>query len=154
MDAAPELKDDQINCFQEIIGCLRWAVELGRADIAATEVSLLSRLLALPPRQGHLDEALNIVACLDKIKNSKLMMKSAPMGFLKDERLSSSRFTKDADWFEFCGGVKEEVPSDAPALLGKPVETNAWVDADHAGDRLTRRSHAGILIFVQSSLRL
>ena len=131
-----------------LIGCLRWAIELGRADIA-TEVSLLSRHLALP-RQGHLDEALNIVAYLDKIKNSKLVMKSEPMGFLKDERLSS-RFNKDADWFEFYGDVQEEVPSDAPTPLGKPVEINAWVDADHAGDRLTRRSHTGILIFVQSA---
>ena len=46
---------------------------------------------------------------------------------------------------------QEEVPSDAPTPLGKPVEINAWVDADHAGDRLTRRSHTGILIFVQSA---
>ena len=148
MDTTPELKGDQVNYFQEVIGCLRWAIELGRADIA-TEVSLLSRHLALP-RQGHLDEALNIVAYLDKIKNSKLVMKSEPMGFLKDERLSS-RFNKDADWFEFYGDVQEEVPSDAPTPLGKPVEINAWVDADHAGDRLTRRSHTGILIFVQSA---
>ena len=45
----------------------------------------------------------------------------------------------------------KEAPSDAPTPLGRPVEINAWVDADHAGDRLTRRSHTGILIFVQSA---
>ena len=43
------------------------------------------------------------------------------------------------------------MPSDAPVPLGRPVEINAWVDADHAGDRLTRRSHTGILIFLMSA---
>ena len=39
------------------------------------------------PRQGHLDEALNIVvAYLDKIKNSKLVMKSAPADGLPQGR--------------------------------------------------------------------
>jgi hypothetical protein len=74
----------------------------------------------------------------------------SPGGFLEDERFSS-RFNKDAEWHEFYGDVEEEVPSDAPIPLGAYVEVNAWVDADHAGDRLTRRSHTGILIFVQSA---
>ena len=148
MDTTPELGDDQVNYFQEIIGCLRWAIELGRADIAL-EVSLLSRHLALP-RRGHLEEALNVVAYLDKAKYSKLAMRPEPQEYLDDERLTN-RFTKNAEWFEFYGDVKEDVPSDAPVPLGRPVEINAWVDADHAGDRLTRRSHTGILIFLMSA---
>jgi len=47
--------------------------------------------------------------------------------------------------------VKEEIPSNAPKPLGLPVEITAFVDADHAGDKLTRRSHTGIIIFVQSA---
>ena len=57
----------------------------------------------------------------------------------------------DADWFEFYGDVKEEIPLDAPKPLGKSVEITAFCDADHAGDRLTRRSHTGILIFLMSA---
>ena len=38
--------------YQELIGVLRWAVEIDRVDIL-TEVSLLSQHLAAP-RQGHL----------------------------------------------------------------------------------------------------
>ena len=44
-----ELKADGIQYFQELIGILRWAYELGHVDIA-TEISLLSshlRCLAL-----------------------------------------------------------------------------------------------------------
>ena len=47
--------------------------------------------------------------------------------------------------------MKEEVPPNAPPAYGKPVEVNAWVDADHACDCLTRRSHTGIIIFLNSA---
>ena len=41
--------------FQELIGVLRWAVELGRMDIA-TEIPMLSSPVALP-HEGHLQQA-------------------------------------------------------------------------------------------------
>ena len=102
------------------------------------------------PFRGHLEEALNVVAYLDKIKYSKLVMRAVPQGYLDNAKLEK-RFNKNAEWFEFYGDVNEEVPSDAPVPLGRAVEINAWVDADHAGDRLTRRSHTGILIFLMSA---
>ena len=40
MDTSPELDANQLNYFQEMIGCLRWAIKLGRSDIAK-EVALL-----------------------------------------------------------------------------------------------------------------
>ena len=46
---------------------------------------------------------------------------------------------------------KEELPPNAPPAHGNEVEINAFVDADHAGDKLTRRSHTGILIFLNSA---
>ena len=79
-----------------------------------------------------------------------MVLNPKPLGHLKDSRLDS-RFTKDADWFEFYGDVKEDIPPNAPVPLGKAVEVTAWVDADHAGDKLTRRSHTGILIFLMSA---
>ena len=35
---------------------------------------------------------------------------------------------------------------DTPQLLGKPVQLTTFVDADHAGNKVTQRSHTGILI--------
>ena len=145
-DTSPELDDEDVSTFQELIGCYRWAIELGRADIAV-EVSLLSRHMALP-RRGHLDQAYNIAAYLKTHKYSKLVMSPKPM---RHRDLRASSFKTDAEWFEFYGDVKEEIPSDAPRPYGKPVEITAWVDADHAGDKLTRRSHAGIIIFLMSA---
>ena len=34
-----------------------------------------------------------------------------------------------------------------PKPRGEPVTINVFVDADHAGNRITRRSHTGILIY-------
>ena len=62
MDTSPELKADGVQYYQELVGVLRWAVEIGRVDILL-EVSLMSTHLALP-RQGHLEQILHIFGYL------------------------------------------------------------------------------------------
>jgi hypothetical protein len=52
-----------------------------------------------------------------------------------------------ADWTEFYRDVIEEDPPDMPEPLGNPVHINVFVDADHARNVVTRRSHSGIFIF-------
>ena len=47
LDTSPELKEDGLQCYQELIGVLRWAVELGRVDILI-ETSMMLKHLALP----------------------------------------------------------------------------------------------------------
>jgi hypothetical protein len=54
----------------------------------------------------------------------------------------------DYDWKEFYQDAKESIPPNAPEPRGQPVQINAFVDADHAGNRVTRRSHTGILIYL------
>jgi len=46
----------------------------------------------------------------------------------------------------YCN-AKEEIPMNAPKPRGKIVQTNAHIDADHAGNKVTRKSQTGILIF-------
>ena len=53
LDISAVLGADMSSRFQQLIGILRWAVELGRVDIL-TEVSLLSQYLC-QPREGHLE---------------------------------------------------------------------------------------------------
>ena len=52
MDCTCELKTDGLQWYQELIGSLRWSVELGRVDILL-ETDILSKHLALP-REVHL----------------------------------------------------------------------------------------------------
>ena len=47
--------------------------------------------------------------------------------------------------------VKEE-PLGAPKPLGEPVSLTVFTDADHAGDKLTQRSHTRIILMVNSAI--
>lgn len=51
------------------------------------------------------------------------------------------------DWSEFYRDAPEAIPPNAPEPRGNAVIVSCFVNADHAGNRVTRRSHTGILIF-------
>jgi hypothetical protein len=139
IDTSAELKADGIQYFQELIGILRWACELGRVDIA-TEVSLLSSHLALP-RVGHLQQAYHIFGYLKQKPKKTLAFDP------HHPDIDESRFVK-CDWHDFYRGAKEPIPGDAPEPRGNVVSTHCFVDADHAANLLTRRSQTGILLFL------
>jgi hypothetical protein len=52
------------------------------------------------------------------------------------------------DWGTHYSDASDKIPPDAPTPLGHSVSTTCYVDADHAGCQATRRSHTGILIYV------
>jgi hypothetical protein len=46
------------------------------------------------------------------------------------------------------GEVKEALPPDAPLPFGKEVDLSLYVDSDHAGEKFTRRSWTGLVIYL------
>ena len=48
--------------------------------------------------------------------------------------------------------MEEEDPPNMPEPLGKEVVISAFLDAIHAGNKITRRSHTGIIIFINNVL--
>jgi hypothetical protein len=62
----------------------------------------------------------------------------------------ATKFAK-VDWTDFYPDATEPIPPNAPEPRGKPVQINCFVDADHAGNKVTRRSHSGILIYLNSA---
>jgi len=52
------------------------------------------------------------------------------------------------DWTDFYGTVKESLPPNTPIPRGNPIQMNVIVDADHAANKITRRSQTGILIYI------
>ena len=48
----------------------------------------------------------------------------------------------------FIGGAQEPISGDAPEPRGNAVSTHCFVDADHAGNKVTRRLPSGILLFL------
>jgi hypothetical protein len=142
IDVTPILPTTLASYFQGLIGVLRWTCELGRVDILP-EVSMLSSHNALP-REGHLEAALDIVAYLKKHQ-------SAAIVFDDDVPVIDERRFKQVDWSDIYGNVEEALPPNMPAPLGNPVEMFCFVDSDHAGNLATRRSHSGIIIFLNKS---
>ena len=129
--------------YQHLIGVLRWMVELGRIDIAL-EVSLLSQHLALP-RVGHLEMAYHIFAYLDKHERSRIVFDPT------EPVVPDPGVFKEVDWSDFYEDIKEELPPNMPKPRGNSVTISCFVDSNHAGNLVTRRSHTGILIFIQNA---
>ena len=135
-DATAMCNDADHSYYLQQIGVLRWAVELGRIDIC-TEVSMLSSYSAAP-RVGHLDAVMHLFAYLNSHERSKVVFDPA---YFNHKQVTSP------DWTEFYKDAKEPIPHDQPEPLVKPIQMTCFVDSDHAGDTVTRRSRTGVLIF-------
>jgi hypothetical protein len=131
------------NYYQSLIGSLHWMLELGRVDLI-TEISLLAGQMAMP-REGHMLAALHVFAYLKKKQNSRMVFDPT------FPEIDQSLF-EHHDWDRYYGDVKEAIPIDAPKPRGKCVDIRMHVDADHAGDKKTRRSRTGYMIFLNSAL--
>jgi len=59
--------------------------------------------------------------------------------------------SKDADWNEFYHNSVDELPPGMPEPLGLPLKISCFVNADHAGNLLTRRSQSEALIFLNTA---
>jgi hypothetical protein len=58
---------------------------------------------------------------------------------------------KEVNWKHAYGNVKEALPHNVPEPRGKEADIRVFVDADHAGDKVTRRSRMGFVIFINDA---
>jgi hypothetical protein len=137
LDISPLLDPDQASYYMSLISILRWAVELGWIDIYI-DVALLSSFMA-QPWVGHMNKVLHIFSYLKCHENSKLVFDPVPQTW-DESKLQCF------DWTDFYRGAKEAIPP-----RGNAVQMNVFVNANHAGNHITRRSHMGILIYLNSA---
>ena len=125
LDGSTELEKKDLPIFQELIGILRWATELGRVDILH-EVSILSQYQAAP-REGHLNELLHIFGYLKRQpKMSIYFVPSLP-------NIDFGDFTTNPkDFKEYDRDAHEQLPHDMPKPRGVGVSITAFVDASFA----------------------
>lgn len=142
VDVSDLLSEELTTRFQGLIGVLRWAVELGRVDILV-EVSMLSSHNAMP-RVGHLQAVYDVFAYLKKHENSTIVFDDA-VPFIDQRRFNP------VNWSQFYGDIQEPMPPNMPKPRGNSVTMSCFVDADHAGNLATRRSHTGILLFLNKA---
>jgi hypothetical protein len=100
-ETSPELKADGVQYYQELIGKLRWAVELGRVDILL-ETSLMSTYMAMP-RSGHLEQLYRMFGYLKAKPKRKIAFDPAHPPI-------NERMFKEYDWQDFYRGVTEAIP--------------------------------------------
>jgi hypothetical protein len=129
LDVSPILGPDQANYFQSLIGILRWAVELGRIDIYI-DVALLSSHL-VEPRMGYLEQVFHIFCYLKAHLNSHMVFDPNYVSW------DQATF-EDHEWKDFYSNAAESIPPNAPPPRGLPVQINAFVDANHAGNKVTQ----------------
>jgi hypothetical protein len=137
LDDTPFLESQGIQDYQSLIGASQWAISLGRFDIHSAIVTLSSFRSA--PRVGHLERAKRVVRYLAKFKHGaiKFRTKMPDYSDLPDNK---------PDWTgTIYRDASEDVPTDAPRPLGKPVILTRYVDANLYHDWLDGRSVTGIL---------
>ena len=142
LDTSPELKQDGLQRYQELIGMLCWAVELGRVDVLL-ETALMSTHLALPQR-GHLEQLYHIFGYLKAHPECNLFFDP------HHPKVDEWAF-KEYDWYDFYQDARERLSSDMSTWRGRSVSTHCFVDSDHTGDKVTHRSQTGILIFLNQA---
>ena len=145
LDTSCECTNEQVTFYQNLIGILRWIVELGRIDILF-EVSCLSSYLA-SPRTGHLVQALHIFKYLELHRKNELAFDPMYQKVESDQNVDK----KIEEMKRIYVDAKEDLPPNAPEPRGRPVQVNCFEDSDHAGNTVTRRSQTGILLYLNSA---
>ena len=143
IDVSPELNANDAAYYQSLIGILRWIVELGRVDLTV-EVSEMASMMAMP-REGHLDQLFHIFAHLKSRHNAEMVFDPT------DPDIDESLFP-DQDWTSTVyDDAHDEIAPDAPPPRGLGFKIKSFVDADHAGNQVTRRSRTGFIVFLNSA---
>ncbi len=83
------------------------------------------------PRTGHLEALYWIVNYLSRLPMQRLILNHTRPNI--DESVFQT-----GDWTDFYGDILEEDPPNMPILLGESVIMSCFVDADHAGNKITR----------------
>ena len=104
---------------------------------------MLSSHLALT-RRGHMTAALHFFSYLKSKHNAVLAFDPTY------PNIDHTQFV-GADWRKYYGNVEEKIPIDFPQSKGKEFIMRCFVDADHAGDLLTRQSSTGFIIYLNNA---
>ena len=150
LDVTPFCNPDQHLLYQMLVGMLRWLIELGRVDIQLETSQLSSYLVS--PRVGHLNQVFHVFHYLRHHDSSWLPLdpKKIDVNYVGPEE-GSPEARREVMKKIYCDAI-DEIPDNVPPPRGKSVQVNIYVDADHAGNKVTRRSQSGIMFFLNMAL--
>ena len=105
---------------------------------------MMASCMALP-REGHLEQLFHIFAYLKMKHNSEMVFDPS------EPDIDESSFEKQNWEHTVYGQGSEELPANAREPRGYGFKIRAYVDSDHAGDTVTRRSRTGFIVFLNSA---
>ena len=124
--------------------------ELGRVDVLY-ETSILSQYLA-QPRIGHIKQAINIFGYLERHSRTWLVLDPTLFDVRWVPQSNEESPERRAELMKHLyPDADKPTPPGMPSPRGNSVDINVFVDADHAGNKITRRSHTGIIIYINSA---
>ena len=95
--------------------------------------------------RGHLEQLYHTFAFLKTKHNGAMVFDPT------EPDIDYNQFPRE-DWSAAAyGECKEPIPKNMPIPRGVPFTIRAFVDSDHAGDTVTRRSRTGYIIFLNSA---
>ena len=142
-DTSRLLDPAEASMYRAFIGSGNWVVTLGRMDVAYA-INTLARF-SMAPRLGHLQAAFRVFGYLRHTHKKQIVIDPQPLDW--------SNFHSDHydTWKEFYPDAEEELPPNMPTAKGAKARITVYVDADHAHDKVTRRSVTGIILFVNGT---
>jgi hypothetical protein len=111
-DVSPSLNQDDTTYYRELVGVLRWAIELGQIDNSC-KVAMLTSHLALPC-EGHLQQVLHSFGYLKQYPKKSIFFNPGCI------LVPPERFQK-FDWADFYQDIHKEIPPYAPDPQGHTV---------------------------------
>ena len=143
LDETPLCDATGITKYKSLIGSANWIITLGRFDIQYA-VNTLARY-SNAPRQGHMKALYQVFGYLRTTAKYQIYIYVGQPDILKNIKV-----TKNQNWSEMYPDAVEDIPEDMPPPKGNAVTITTFVDADHARDKLTRRSVSGVLMLVNN----
>ena len=144
LDETPLVPPERISLYQSLLGSANWIITLGRFDIHYS-INTLSRY-SMAPREGHMLAMHRVFGYLRQRPKGKILIDISHPHVRKKIDTSINH-----DWIGFYPDAVEDIPSDKPKPKGGLCTLTCFVDADHARDKLTRRSVTGILILLNNT---
>ena len=135
---------EEISKYRSMIGSANWILTLGRFDIAYA-LNTLSRY-CMAPRKGHFDAMIRVFAYLEHFDKGQLIIDSSVPKVREQAVISDGH-----NWVEFYPDAREDVPKNKPVPIGQIARLTCYVDADHARDKLTRKSVTGIVLMLNNT---
>ncbi len=135
---------DEISYYRSMIGSENWILTLGRFDVAYTLSTLLRYSMA--PREGRSHAMVRLFAYLMTHNKGMLFIDPTIPGTRKQAKVSSGQ-----NWSAFYLDSCEDIPDDILASQGKLAHLTFFADADHARDKVTRRSVTGIELLANNT---